>query len=59
EIKSHLKDSRLTKSFASFLEKYNPKIGYMLSKDYEDRRRIKNTIINFMPFVRFIEKPLK
>lgn len=37
------------KSFYSFIEKYRPKIGIILTKDYLGEKRIGNTKIKFIP----------
>ncbi|MBU4501528.1 MAG: hypothetical protein KKA79_02970 [Nanoarchaeota archaeon] len=42
EIKSDLKKPKLTKSFHSFLEKYKPKNGLILSETlYQEKNKIK------------------
>ena len=53
EIKSNLKQPKLTKSFHSFLEKYNPKKSYILSSDFEGSKKLKNYKITFLPFSKF------
>ncbi len=53
EVKSLLKDKKLQKSFYSFVEKYTPKKGFVLSKDFEGKTKIKSCNINFLPFVKF------
>ena len=37
------------KSFHSFVKKYNPKIGVILTKDYLAEEKIENTIVKFIP----------
>jgi len=56
EIKSLLKNTKMTKSFSSFLKKYKSKKGYVLSLDFEGRRKMDSSRIDFWPFVRFIKK---
>lgn len=53
EIKSTIKKEKITKSFRSFLEKYNPKIGFILSKDFESKMEIDKRNIKFLPFVKY------
>ena len=40
----------LTRSFHSFIEKYNPKEAFLVSCKYENDIKIKNTIVKFIPF---------
>lgn len=54
EIKSIIKEDKITKSFDSFIEKYKPGKGYFLSLDFEYKKKIKGNLINFMPFVKFV-----
>jgi predicted AAA+ superfamily ATPase len=51
EVKSMLKKEGLTKSFRSFVEKYNPSKGYFLSKDYFGKTKLNLTKISFYPFI--------
>lgn len=37
------------KSFYSFIEKFNPPVGIILTKDYVGQERIKNTVLKFIP----------
>lgn len=39
EIKSHLNEPKISKSFHSFLEKYEPKQAYILSEKYLDKKK--------------------
>ena len=41
------------KSFYSFIEKFNPKTGIVITKDYLAEEKIKNTIIKFIPLSYF------
>ncbi len=52
EVKSTLIDNRLEKSLFSFVEKYKPKNGFILSKNFEGKKKIENTNIKFLPFVK-------
>ncbi|EFK96334.1 conserved hypothetical protein [sediment metagenome] len=54
EIKSSLKEKKLTKSYISFIEKYKPKEGYYLSLDFEGIKKVKNSKIIFLPFLKFV-----
>ncbi len=56
EVKSVLKQKKLQKSYYSFIEKYSPKNGFVLSVDFEDKIKIKSCAINFLPFVKFSAK---
>jgi len=44
---------KVGKSFFSFIEKYDPKIGIILTKDYLAEERIKNTKVKFIPLSYF------
>ncbi|MFC1612892.1 ATP-binding protein [Patescibacteria group bacterium] len=41
------------KSFYSFIDKFNPKTGIILTKDYIGEEKIKNTIVKFIPLCYF------
>jgi len=56
EVKLNLSKPNITKSFASFLNKYKPKKAYVISKNLEDTRKINNTLVLFVPLVKFISK---
>lgn len=49
EVKSHLKNSKTTKSFNNFLEMYKPKKAFILSDAHIVARKIKYTNIEFKP----------
>jgi len=50
EVKFKNMDSdTVGKSFFSFLEKYNPDRGIIATKDFWGERKIKNTLIKFIP----------
>ena len=56
EIKSNIASEKITKSYASFIEKYKPKGGYFLSLQFEGKNKMKDPNIKFFPFVKFIAK---
>jgi len=41
------------KSFWSFIEKFNPRVGIILTKDYLAEEKIKNTKVKFIPLSYF------
>ena len=49
EVKSNLRDPKLSRSFRNFLEEYRPKFGFILSKTCLKERRFKNTTVFFSP----------
>ncbi len=53
EIKKNLKGPYITKSFRSFLQKYNPGEAFVLSANYEGKSKINNTAVKFLPLVKF------
>ncbi len=53
EIKSSVKSAGTTKSFSSFVEKYRPPKGYVLSLELDSKMRKGSTKIFFLPFVKF------
>jgi uncharacterized protein len=52
EIKKNLKDPDITRSFRSFLQKYNPGEAYVLSMNFEGMINCNDTSIYFLPFVK-------
>ena len=52
EIKVNLKSPKRSRSFHSFVEKYKPSTGYILSPGYEDKIQKENTTIHFYPIVK-------
>lgn len=56
EVKSYLKSDIVGKSMRSFIEKYNSKKCYILSKDYINQRKINTTEVIFIPYIRFIKE---
>ena len=54
EIKSKLNSNSVEKGYRSFIEKYNPKKGYILSFDFDDSRVIEKTNIDFVSFIKFL-----
>lgn len=55
EIKSLLKEAKQTRSFSSFLEKYNPNKGYIGSLNFEWRKGN----IKFLPLVKLINEIIR
>lgn len=53
EVKSNIKENKISKSFSNFLKKYNSPRGYFLSLTYESKKKIDNTTVEFLPFVKF------
>ena len=54
EIKSALKSPKVSRSFHSFLSKYNCEAGYILNEKMEKTiKREKGNNINFLPWVKF------
>ncbi len=53
EVKTKTKEGKITKSYDSFISKYSPKRGYLLSLDLEGKKRIGDCDIRFLPFVKF------
>ncbi|MFT4304655.1 MAG: ATP-binding protein [Candidatus Woesearchaeota archaeon] len=53
EVKSNLKKSVLGKSLFSFIEHYKSEKVIVISNEYENKRKIKNSEILFIPFVKF------
>lgn len=54
EVKSMLRNEKIQKSLQSFIEKYRPKKGFMLSLDFEGSRTFKSCSLHFLPLVKFI-----
>jgi uncharacterized protein len=54
EVKSKIKNTNLTKSLLSFIDKYNPKQAFVVSDDFEGERVFNKTKVIFLPFVKFI-----
>ena len=44
-----------TRSLRSFIDAYNPKIAIVISKNFKDKIKMKDTIIHFVPFQNIIE----
>lgn len=49
EVKTNIKNTNVTRSFKNFIEEYFTKKGYILSLNFLDSIKIKNTHIYFMP----------
>ena len=59
EVKfSSLRGPVLSKSFRSFIDKYNPPRALLISLDYEDRVRLGDTEVEFIPFRKFVFRDL-
>lgn len=54
EIKSKINEKKITKSYRSFIDKYKSKEGYFLSLEFEGKKKIKESNVNFLPLVKFI-----
>jgi uncharacterized protein len=62
EVKSNLKNTNFTKSMISFIGKYSPKKAFVISNIFEGKRKLYETDVIFLPFVKFlpnIDKYLK
>lgn len=59
EIKSKINSNIVEKSFRSFIEKYSPEKGYILSLDYNDVRVVDRCKINFLSFASFLSNQFK
>ncbi|MDO9577816.1 MAG: ATP-binding protein [Candidatus Cloacimonadales bacterium] len=59
EIKSNLKRNNVQRSMISFIKKYQPEIGFIVSRNYFDIVKIENTNVFFIPFALFILIDLK
>lgn len=58
EVKNKLKNAVLGKSLFSFIEHYKPKTALVVSSDFEQKRKINNTEVLFVPIARFISLKL-
>jgi predicted AAA+ superfamily ATPase len=56
EVKSKLTKPKITKSFYSFVKKYSPKVGYILSRDFEKLHNVDTCNIIFSTFVKFFNE---
>lgn len=59
EVKSKINSNIVEKSFRSFIEKYSPERGYILSLDYNDKRVVDLCEINFLSFASFLSDQYK
>ena len=59
EVKSLLKSKKLQKGYYSFIEKYKPKRGFVVSLDLEGKLKIASCSLDFIPFIKFSAKYLK
>jgi len=55
EVKTKLTKPKITKSFYSFIKKYKPKLGYILSRDFEKLENVNNCKVIFSTFVKFLQ----
>ncbi|MBN1897104.1 MAG: ATP-binding protein [Candidatus Aenigmarchaeota archaeon] len=53
EVKSKLKEEKVTKSYDSFIKKYSPLKGYLVSLDLDGRKKVGGCDVIFLPFVKF------
>jgi uncharacterized protein len=53
EVKSRLREWNVTKSYDSFIAKYSPEKGYILSQNFEGRKKVGACEVRFLPFVKF------
>lgn len=53
EIKAKINETKITKSFDSFIKKYEPNKGYFLSLDFEGKKLINKCNISFLPLLKF------
>ena len=51
EVKSSLNSNRLNKSFMSFIKRYNPKMGFILSMNYMGETEYNQSKIYFLPLM--------
>jgi len=49
EVKSHLKSSKLTRSFRNFVQEYKPEQGFILSLDYTDKIKLGKSVVYYNP----------
>ncbi len=57
EVKSMLSETTLTRSLQSFIEKYKPKTAFVLSRNFEGKKKTGACTVEFVPFVKFLGKP--
>lgn len=50
-----MKRPMITRAFRSFIDAYNPKVAIVISKNFKDKIKIKDTQIYFIPFQNIIE----
>ena len=56
EIKSTLTKEKITRSFLSFIEKYHPKKGFVLSHDFEGERKLIGCNVFFVSFIKMVNQ---
>jgi uncharacterized protein len=54
EVKSIIKNDDVSRSFNSFIDKYKPNKGFIVSLEYESKTKRNNTEIIFVPFSKII-----
>lgn len=51
EVKfSHLKSPKVTRSFRSFVQSYQPDVAYVVNLSYSDDIKIDKTVVRFVPY---------
>jgi|GEM_PF-2668996 len=57
EVKySDLDNVNVSKSFVNFINKYNPKIAFVVNKSFNSKRKIRNTRVFFIPSYLLMDK---
>ena len=54
EVKTKIADNSVAKSFRSFIERYSPERGFIVSADYEKTREVGSCSIEFLPYAKFL-----
>lgn len=52
---SDLKDSKFTRSLASFVDRYSPEYAYVLNKSLEESEELDKTTVKFLPYYKVDE----
>lgn len=50
---SELKSEKVSKSFRSFINKYQPQIGFVVNRSFESSLMVENTEVFFLPYFKF------
>ncbi len=53
EVKNSLKQTNISRSYLSFIEKYNPKEGFLFTDNLNESKKYFNTNISFLSFLNF------